>query len=216
MFNNLKLKTMESIKNRFLSTVLLLALITGGCTKDDTGTPKADTFNGTVTAKVENGASYNAEIGTVFALFNATINSVTGQLTGQTLGNGNYANGGFTINLSGIPTSNLMNIQTFFTNYLEISGALEYSDSDARLLDVDFYAILNDGNYLDYFIYLKTGSKPTICLFVFADRDVTITGGKNVSVALQSGWNRIYITPADKKVTSKAPSGMKWYLNSDV
>jgi len=217
---------MESINNmkrtgayrkRFVSTIVMLALIAGGCTKDDDmGAPKADSFDGTVTAKVENGASYNSEIGTVFGLYNATVNSVTGKLTGQTLGNGDYANGGFTVNLSAIPVANLMNIQTFFTNVLEISGTLEYSDPDVRLLDVDFYAILNDGNYLDYFIYTKTGSKQTTCLFVFADSDVTVTGGKNVNVALRSGWNRIYCTPADKKVVSNAPSGMKWYLNRDV
>jgi len=204
-------------RKRILSTILTLALIAGGCTKDDDmGAPKADTFDGTITAKVENGASYNSEIGTVHGLYNATVNSVTGQLTGQMLGNGAYDNGGFTVNLSVIPTSNLMNIETFFSTVLGISGTLEFSDPDARLLDADFYAISKDNIFLDYFIYARTGSKRTTCLFVFADSDVTVTGGKNVNVALRAGWNRIYCTPADKKVTSKAPSGMKWYLNSDV
>jgi len=212
-----KMKRTGANRKRFFLTIFVLALVMGGCTKDDDmGAPKADAFDGTVTVKVENGASYNAEIGTVYALYNATVNSVTGQLTGQTLGNGNYASGGFTINLSTIPVASLINIQTFFATVLEISGTLEYSDPDARLLDADFFAITNGGDYLDYFIYAKTGSKRTSCLFVFADSDVTVTGGKNVSVALRAGWNRIYCTPADKKVTSNAPSGMKWYLNKDV
>ena len=61
---------MESF-NKFL-ILFLFALILSGCTKeDDLGAPKADSFNGTVTAKVENGASYNSEIGMVYALYNA-------------------------------------------------------------------------------------------------------------------------------------------------
>ena len=200
-----------------LSTLLLLILLLSGCTKEDNfDNPKADSFNGTITAKVENGASYNSEISTVYALYEATVNSVTGQLTGQTAGNGDYANGGFTISMSNVKDEYLKSIQWFFSSYLEISGELEYSNPDTRLLDVDFYAITGGGNYIDYFIYTKTGSKRTTCLFVYADSDVTVKGGKNVSVALAQGWNRIYCTPADKKVVSNAPSGMKWYLNNDA
>ena len=227
MFNNLKLKIMELFKNmkrisanrkRFFSIIFFFALILNGCSKDDDkmSNPIADSFSGTITANIENGASYNSEISKVFALYEATVNSVTGKLTGKTLGNVEYINGGFTINISEIPASSLINIQTFFSTTLGINGALELSNPDARVLDADFYAISSDGKYVDYFIYTKTGSKPTTCLFVYADSEVTVTSGKNVSMALRKGWNRIYCTPADKKVTSIAPSGMKWFLNKDV
>ena len=199
----------------FQLSILLLALLVSGCKKEDSmDNPKADSFNGTVTAVVENGAAYNSEIGTVYALYEATINSVTGQLTGQTLGNGQFTNGGFTVSMSNIRSESLKDIQTFFSSLLEISAALEYSNPDARLLDADFYAITSGGNYLDYFIYTTTGSKRTVCLFVYVDSDATVKG-KNVSVALLQGWNRIYWTPADKKVVSKAPGGMKWYFNNE-
>ena len=200
-----------------LSILFLFSLLMSGCTKEDgMGAPTADPFDGTVTAMVENGASYNAEIGAVYALYNATVNSVTGQLTGQTLGNGDYAGGGFTLNLAAIPVANLMNIQTFFTTVLEISKACDFSDPDTRLLNADFYAITKAGNYADYFIYARTGSKRTTCLFVYADREATVAGGRDVSVAFRPGWNRIYYTPADKKVVSSAPGGMKWYLQNDT
>ena len=115
-----------------------------------------------------------------------------------------------------IPEARLMDVRQFFTTVLNIGGSLEISNPDAKLLDADFFAITADGNYVDYFIYTKTGSKPVTCLFVYADSETTVTGGKNVSVALQRGWNRIYCTFADKKATSTAPGGMKWYLNKDV
>ena len=198
-----------------LLSILMLLLILHGCKKEDgLDNPKADAFNGTVTAKVENGASYDAEISSVYALYEATVNSVTGQLTGQTLGNGDYANGGFTISMSTIAEAYLKTVEWFFSDYLGISAELDYSDSAARMLDADFYAI-SGSQYLDYFIYTTKGSKPTMCLFVYVDSDVTVKG-KNVSVALLQGWNRIYCTPADKKVVSNAPGGMKWYLNKDV
>ena len=65
-------------------------VILGGCSKDDTDNVKADSFNGTVTAKVENSASYNSQISTVCAFYDTEISS-SGQLTGRTLTNGEYA-----------------------------------------------------------------------------------------------------------------------------
>jgi len=197
--------------------ILMFALVLSGCTKDeDLDNVKPDSFNGTVTAKVENGSSYNSQISIVWALFDATVTSA-GQLNGRMVGNGSYANGGFTINMEAIPSTFLMNIRTFFSSSegLGISEELDYSYADARMLDVDFFGITNEETYLDYFIYTKTGSKPVTCLFVYVDSDVNVKG-KNVNVVFQKGWNRIYWTPADKKVTSKAPSGMKWYLSIDA
>ena len=201
---------------RFAPTVLLMvALILGGCSKDDDDLNggKNDSFNGTVNAKVENGASYESQISTVWALYDAEINSA-GELRGRILSSGDYTNGGFTITLPDIPSSFLVNVQTFFESGMKINGDLEYSEPDAQILDADFFAISADNEYLDYFVYTNAAAKRTTCLFIFADSNVTVKGGKDINVSLRKGWNRIFWTPADNKVVSTAPSGMKWYPNS--
>ena len=186
-----------------------------GCVKDELANVKADAFDGKITAKVENGATYNSQISTVWALYNAEISS-SGGLTGQILVNCAYSDGGFTINLSPIPASFLKDVQTFFTTVLHVSGDLEYSNPDARLLNVDFFGISSNNLYVDYFTYTKTGSKRTTCVFVYADSEVTVKGGTNIKVILKQGWNRIYWSSSDNKVTSSAPSGIKWYLSKDA
>jgi hypothetical protein len=45
-------------------------------------------------------------------------------------------------------------------------------------------------------------------MFVYADSDVTISGGTNISVSLQRGWNRVYVSSS--QLTTKAPDDMKW------
>jgi hypothetical protein len=111
-----------------------------------------------------------------------------------------------------------MNIQTLLTNVLEMCGELTCSDPEtwraASLQPTDFAQA--GGQYADYFMYARTGSKRTTYLFVLADREATIADGRNVSVAFRPEWRRSYCTPADQKVTSSAPSGMKWYLYSDA
>ena len=192
-----------------------LLMIFTACDKDDeSGNSKQDSFNGTLTAKVENGASYEAQISKVWALYDAKVNSA-GDLSGRMLSTGDFVNGGFTINLPDMPSSFLMNIQTFFASGLSIDAELEYSDPDTRLLDADFFGISSDDKYVDYFVYTNGGTKRAICLFVFAESDATVKGG-SVNVKLQRGWNRIYWTPSDKKVSSSAPDGMKWYLSSNI
>ena len=203
---------------RFAPTVLLMvALILGGCSKDDDelNNGKTDSFNGTVNAKVENGASYEGQISTVWALYNAEVNS-SGALRGNMLSTGDYTNGGFKITLPDIPSSFLVNVQTFFANGMNIDGELEYSEPDAQILDADFFGITEDDEYLDYFVYINSDTQRTRCLFIFADSNVTIKGGKDVNVSLRKGWNRIFWTPASNKVVSTAPSGMKWYLSSAI
>jgi|GEM_PF-2548738 len=193
---------------------LLLALFLAGCTKDDMDNLKADAFDGKITAKVENGASYNSQISTVWALLNAAISN--GQLTGVMAAQCNYANGGFTIDLPAVPAQYLMDIQSFFTTVLGAGGDAEYSNPGARLIDIDFFGISSSNDLVDFFIYAGTGAKRTVCLFVFADSDVTVKGGKNVAVMLRQGWNRIYVTPSENRVFTNAPKGMKWYINSEA
>jgi hypothetical protein len=199
----------------FQLSILFLLLLFSGCEKEDTDTLKADSFNGTLTAKVENGASYNSQISKVWALFDAEVNSA-GELKGMMAKEGAYADGGFTVSLPAIPAQYLTGISLFFSNVLNIRDELDISEPGARMLDVDFFGISGENTYIDFFTFTNRAAKRVTCLFAYVDSDVTVKGGKNVKVMLKQGWNRIYWTPSDSKVTSSAPSGMKWYLNRDV
>jgi hypothetical protein len=211
------MRSNATLKNKALSIFLFTALILSGCSKDDDKpinpenlTP--DSFNGKITATVENGAQYEDQISKVWALFDAKVNS-SNELTGRMLSDGDFSDGGFSINLNEIPSTFLMDVQSFFTTVLGISNELEYSDPDVRLLNAEFFGISSDDKFIDQIIFTTTGSKRTTCLFVFSEDDVTVTGGKTVGVMLRQGWNRIYWTSADKKVTSIVPSGLKWQLS---
>jgi hypothetical protein len=203
------LKNVAAMAACFAAVCMMFA----GCEKDDMDNVKADWFDGKITAKLEKGDSYNSEISTVYALVNATV-SGSGQLNGISMGQGAYANGGFTLTLpETMNNAHLMGIQTYFSHLIEESGAVEYSAPEARVNEIKLFAI-SGSEYLDAVTYVKPASNRTTCLFLYADCDVNVTAGKNVNVVLRQGWNRMYMSSG--KLTSKAPSGMKWYLNKDV
>ena len=110
--------------------------------------------------------------------------------------------------MAAMTASNQMNIRTFFTNVLEMNGELTCSDPvetwRAASLQPTFFTQAG-GHYADYFMYARTGSKRTTCFFVLADREATVAGGRNVSVAFRPGWRRIYCTPAAKKDNLQRP-----------
>jgi len=232
---NKKMKSVKSIEQKAsnkkikfsvlyapFSILLIILFLCYGCQKeskgdddDDKDEITADSFNGNINAKVENGSSYNSTVSKVWALFNAEVNN-EGELRGRMITEGNYANGKFTIDLPTISDQFLMNIQTYFTSSLGINTNLEFSKPETRILDVDFFGISSNDKYIDHFIFTNSTSKKTICLFVFVDSNVNIEGGSNVNVKLRKGWNRMYWTPAQNKVTSIVPKNMKWYLNNDL
>jgi hypothetical protein len=199
------------VKNSMIVAVMTLAMMS--CKKEDVGSKLVSgAFNGTVTAAVENGAAYNDQISKVIAVIDARI--VNNEFHGTSAGQSSYANGGFSISLPAeVPDEFLVNIEDFFTDVLQVSGKLKYSVTGARMNYVDFVGFLND-YYVDFFNYYKRGDKPVICFCVYADMDVDVTGGTNISVSLRQGWNRIYHTDG-KSISTKAPDGMKWYLNRD-
>lgn len=192
------------------SILLLFAFFFTRCEKDGGGSSKADWFDGKISAKIENGE--DSDISKVWALFDAKVNS-SGDLTGRMIGDGEFEDGRLEIDLPDVPDIYLINIETFFSSGLELDYELEFSNPDSRVLNVDFYGLSSSGKYVDYFVFTN---KKAVCLFVYVDSDVTVKGNKNVTVKFKEGWNRIYWTPASDKVTSTAPSGMKWYLNKDL
>jgi pectin methylesterase-like acyl-CoA thioesterase len=93
-------------------------------------------------------------------------------------------------------------------------GNLKISNSGAGIIDIDFIAFYYDEYEDEYYVagwffYATSLQQETVCMFVYVDSDVTVTGGSNISVSLGRGWNRMY--KVGNKLTTKAPDGLKWY-----
>jgi len=73
-------------------------------------------------------------------------------------------------------------------------------------------------------IYGKVGNSATLASFMYADRDVTITGSYraevqvNFSMLLKKGWNIVYedtYNYSSYSLTTTPVSGLKWYFEED-
>jgi len=203
--------------NRVIKTGILTAITTialmcaSGCSKKDDPTVNlvSGGFDGKVTAKVA-----SASVVSVYLVIHPEIQD--GQVYGTLVEKDSYSNGGFSISLPVISAGNLISITDFFTTILEVNGTLTYSTPDAQVIDIDFCAFDQDGYMVGYYLYSSADGK-TVCFHVYADRDVTVTGGTNVTVSLKKGWNRLYKIPdangvyASGKITTQAPAGISWY-----
>ena len=190
--------------------VLVAAIALCGCQKDSLKTASG-AFNGRVTAKIENGASLNSIISTVMVVNGPYIENNT--LKGVYVGESDFKNGGFDIELPANGFANgYMSIKKFFEDCLDVHEDLEYSDANVQVEDVDFLAFDADDYLRGYFIYGSSAKEEgrTTGFFVYSKEDVTVTGGKNISVSLKAGWNRLCHSATS--VTTKAPSGMKWFF----
>jgi hypothetical protein len=193
------------------ATVAVAIMFFGGCDKTTGGgdlTPGG--FNGKITATVEDG---NSDIKLVVPWNAPEIKN--NQLLGKQMGDPvNFSNNRFTINLPDPPPSGIQmhDIKYVFENILNVSGSLKYSDSNVLVTDVDFLAHDGDKYFIGIFNNTTSDGKTT-CIYVYAEGKVTVTGGNNISVSLEEGWNRLYFTDDGKnnKFTTKAPDGLKWY-----
>jgi len=205
MFNKLNLNQMNRVvKISMLMAITIVAMmIPSGCTGDEIGKLESDWFDGKVTAKVE-----SANVTTVRAVIDPQI--VEGVLKGAGTDPVNYTGGGFTIQLPQISAEYLKKVSDFIEDFLSGAATLEYSASGAKVTDIEFLGFekVGSANYLRGFYTYASADGSTTCIFVFADRDVDVTGGKNVKVSLKQGWNRLYISST--MMTTKAPSGLKW------
>ena len=142
----------------------------------------------------------------------------SGDFDGNLIGDGgSFNNGSFTITL---PTSGfssyLVDVAGFFDDFMAAGdkGKFKVSNPGARVLDVDFIGFYYDEDdddvYVSGLFFYATADKNIKCLFVYADGDVDVTGGANVSISLKQGWNRVYVSD---KMTTKAPDGMKWHFD---
>ncbi|MCL1973499.1 MAG: hypothetical protein FWG54_01620, partial [Bacteroidetes bacterium] len=152
-------------------------------------------------------------ITTVVAVYDAYISG--GTLYGASFGETNFHNGSFSITLptSGIFDENMLDIADFFEGELGISGGPKYSKPEARVSYAEFLAF-DSGNYLRGVFQYSSPDHKTGAIFIFADMDVNVTGGTNLSVSLKEGWNRLYYSP--DKITTKAPKDMAWFFSDDI
>ena len=217
---NNKERTGANGKSKFspLFTLLFFALVFNGCSNDDKlPTLVSGGFNGTITATVDAEDWDLTSIRWVVPWNEPSIecNSGNCSLLGEQMGDEvSFSNNRFTISLPDPPPSGIdkVDVKYAFENFLNISGKLTYSNPDVQVVDVDFLAHTGNG-FAGYFLNASSDKK-TICLYVYAEGDVTITGGTNISVSLKRGWNRIYYTKGGNgNYTTKAPdSDMKWYF----
>jgi len=78
----------------------------------------------------------------------------------------------------------------------------------------------SDGENVDelkYFKYDNNSSTYIYVIFMYSDRDVTITGSEDdffAELSLQKGWNNVFVTQTRDKDTwaTKAVSGLKWHF----
>jgi hypothetical protein len=188
-----------------------------GCNKDDSAPSLVSGgFNGRVSATVDPEDFDLSPIKYVVPWNELDIDYNNNKIFGKQIGEPvSYNNNRFTINLPDPPPSQSVWVEIKYAleNYLGLSGNLKYSNPNAQVTDVDFLAY--DGEYLTGYFLNTTTDRNTVCIYVYADGDVTVTGG-NVSLSLKEGWNRIYSTDSEKgKVTTKTPEGeMKWYYEN--
>jgi len=197
------------------TTILVTTLILSGCKKNSEPLVSG-AFNGTITATVENGDDYNAYFSKVWACIGADENSSGGLDIDEVVAQGTYANGGFSISLPSTVSNELLtNVQVFFEDEMRVSGNIKYSDPDAELAGLSFLALNASNEWFGFFYSADSdAAKRTFCFIVYANADVDVTGGPNVS--FKKGWNRLYYSAPKSLVTTKEPNGITWYFEDDL
>jgi len=204
------------------AAAIAVAIAAAGCDKDDDDKLVSDAFDGKITAIVENGAAYNSQFSAVAAV--VYIDTVPWY---EIFAIGTYANGGFTITLPATPNAK------YLQAFEEAPASINVSDKNAKAMSLSLVASNSAGNNSSDLIYGKVGSNSyTRVAFMYADRDVTITGSykeeedgytyeEHDNVSLKRGWNRVYVTVTETETSEKAElttkpvSGVKWYFRYD-
>jgi hypothetical protein len=132
-----------------------------------------------------------------------------------------YSNG-FTLALpETVDTKYLDPIDAWFLSGNEVST----SDENAKMNELVIAGYNADGNRTGTFYY---ESKTWDAIFVYADRNVTVTGSYTYSdgdkeiynISLVKGWNIVYITGSEKNdvvtdtYTTSNPGGMSWVFDN--
>ena len=203
-------------------------VLTSACSNDDdnpTENGNAEPF--IITAIVENGNDYNDLINTV-----AMIGLTTVHYEGihppqffessEMLASGNYSNGGFIITLPATLDAK------FFHSFVDdIPEGIAISDRNIKMTTILPLALNDSGTPIGIFsLGQQEQSRTTEALFVYADRDVTITGTiatdgpilstETWNVSLKRGWNKWHVSVIFNEgvggivVSSEYISGLRW------
>ena len=188
-------------------TIMVTTLILIGCKKDDVPLVSGS-FNGRITATVENDAP---GVGLVVAWNETEIQG--GTLYGEQASDPvSYNGSSFTLNLPATPPAGctFVTIKSAFEDDLGVSGA-KYSNPNVRIMGIDILGWNSAGNTMYGFFVHITSDEKMQCVYLYAEDDVTVRGGSNLSVSFKEGWNRLYIS--DNLVTTKEQSNLKWYFS---
>jgi hypothetical protein len=213
---NLQMKTTKTTMAVAIMVMFTISSGFSGCKKDTTPPLVSGSFNGQITAQVENSAP---SVGIVVPWNETDIVLSGGKyvLVGKQAGPAViYSSNRFTLTLPNPPWDevHLIPVKTAFEDpdYLGIKGNPKYSNTNALVADVDFLGWNTAGTSAYGFFQHLTSDGNTQCFYVYASEDVTVTGGSNLAVMLKAGWNRIYVS--SEMITTKAPEEeLKWYFS---
>jgi hypothetical protein len=210
----------NSVKISISMVVFSLAILFfGSCSKDDhkSSSLVSGGFNGRISATVDPDGWDLSPLIQVVPWNSPEVDRANNRILGTQMGDPvPYNNNKFSITLPDPPPSDAerVSIKYAFENYLGLSGTPKYSDPNVMVTDCDFLAVSNEG-LTGYFLH-TTADQKTTCFYVYAEKDVTVTGGTNVSVSLKQGWNRLYYSKGGNGAyTTKAPEEeMMWYYDN--
>lgn len=226
-------------RNISFLTVLIASIVLSSCSKnsDDNTTPNTPN---TIKVSVENGASYSGTIDQARISYYKPNSSGTGN-TNTELQSVPYNNGVFSFTLPAsieLTASDVVDLSPdLSTDEVLVQNTLKISDAAAHVNSIDLYAFKND-KMVGYFGHqLTDGKKQYSDAYLYADRDVTITGTLSTkytptaelnnltyNLSLKKGWNLVYniLTETgsyyglDETYTSTAPGvTLKWIFKAN-
>ena len=216
-----------------ISAVVAVSFVFVSCSDDENGNNiPTSWFDGTLTAVIQNGSSYNNLIDSVIGVgLWETANDWGSEIIAQ----GSWSNGSFTITLPETLDSRFL-----FRINDEVGdlSTVTISDRNAGIANVRFGAVDANSCIVGSFHepYVERENAWEEFFIVFADRDVTITGEYTWTdtwegvtytdtevwnVSLRRGWN--WLRGAEREVrenhwqfeitTMSPPSGLRWHFD---
>lgn len=190
----------------------IIAFAMTSCQKDNGPDLVSGAFDGKITATVESSARPPAQVGIVVAWNDPDI--VNNRLVGNQIGYPvQYASNRFSITLPNPPEdANMYTVKNVFEEMMNLGGGKpKYSNASVKITSIDLLGFNSAGTTVYGTFECYTPDQKTMCTFVYAEGDVNITGGKNLTVSLKKGWNRWFYTE-NVGITTKAPEELRWYF----
>ena len=177
----------------------------------------SSSFDGVITGKIEHNYYTDPAIDKVVAYVQVKVSD--NHYEPQNFAEGTFRAGDFSISLPAAPQPKFLQEAEMAYSYF---GSIEnISDKNARLCKINHFAVSGSAGFNGMTFSYKNweGNDMTTGIFVYTDRDISITGINRyqaTSILLKKGWNIVYETnphnyETEKRiVTTKAPDGLKW------